>query len=116
MPESAPEQPTPSRRRAIVATAAVAIVAAAGVGGYLIGRSSGQDLEAVRAAGASAGKAAAARDGREEGYAQGLRLGRKRGYEAAFPEAYRAAYARQFRAVEVDAPTRIVVPESANGP
>ena len=95
---------------------AIAIVVAVGAGGYLIGRSSGEDLDAAAAAGSRAGKAAAARDGRQEGYAQGLRLGRKRGYEAAFPEAYQAAYARQFRAAEVDPPTRIVVPESANGP
>ena len=95
---------------------AAAVVVAAGAGGYLIGRSSGVDLDEAASAGSRAGKAAAARDGREEGYAQGLRLGRKRGYEAAFPEAYQAAYARQFRAAEVDPPTRIAVPESANGP
>ena len=97
-------------------TAIVVGIAAIGAGGYAIGRSSGEDLDAAAAAGTRAGNATAARDGREEGYAQGLRLGRKRGYEAAFPEAYRAAYARQFRAAEVDPPTRIAVPESANGP
>ena len=49
-------EPAPGRRRAIVATAAVAIVAAAGAGGYLIGRSSGEDLDAAAAAGSRAGR------------------------------------------------------------
>ena len=88
-------------RGLVTAIAVCAVLLVAG-GGYLIGRSSGEDLDAAREAGASAGEAAGAKEGAERGREEGVRAGFKRGYEAAYRTAYEDA--------GLDAPEEIDVP------
>ncbi len=100
-----------SRRRARVAASVIGIVLVAGVGGYLVGSSSGEDLESTRVAAAAAGDRKGSTEGMREGYARGFESGRERGYADAYPSAYESAYLEQFESAGLDAPVRVSVPE-----
>lgn len=83
---------TASRGRAVALIATVlALGAAAAAGGYLLGVSTGADLNAARLEGAAAGKRAGTAAGAKIGYAEGLRKGRRQGYENTYADAYRDA-------------------------
>ena len=103
--------PTQSRLKvAIVASGLVLLLAAVGFGGYLLGRSSGEDLSAARDAGASAGRVAGQKKGSAEGFAAGYSAGRKRGYEQTFASSYKAAYKEAFKKAGLTPPDQVTVP------
>ena len=71
---------------------AIVLIAAAGVGGYVTGRSGGEDLSAARSAGTQQGHNEGTAEGTQRGTREGLRAGRKVGYRRAYRRAYRLAY------------------------
>jgi hypothetical protein len=91
--------------------ACLVLAAGAGVGGYFVGKSGGEDLDAARAAGAAEGREQGSAKGAEEGYAEGFKEGRREGYSATFATAYRKAYAKEFEQAGLEAPEQISVPK-----
>jgi hypothetical protein len=91
-------------RKAALAAIAVLVLAACGVGGYLVGNSGGEDLDAARAAGARAGHDEGIRKGTQAGYAGGFRAGKRRGYLQAFAPAYKKAYIAAYGDSELEPP------------
>jgi hypothetical protein len=79
-----------SRRYAIVAALSGAIILVA-ASGYVLGKSSGEDLDAARLSGAKHGRAEGAARGAEQGFSSGYSAGRKRGYRQGYKSAYRKA-------------------------
>lgn len=106
---------TLASRRAAYLVVVVSLVVAAGMGGYLIGSSSGEDLGAARQASAAAGEKEGAASGATEGYARGLKPGRTRGFAEAYPAAYEVAYLKELRKAGLDAPARVSVPDPRAG-
>jgi len=78
------------RRRVLAVVVAIGICA--GLGGYFVGRSGGEDVEAARAAGTSAGKQASTRAAERDGYKAGYKQGRRAGYRQTYRKAYKTAY------------------------
>jgi hypothetical protein len=79
------------RRRAALAIV-VGLGITAALGGYFVGHSGGEDLDAARAAGTAEGKRAGAAASARTGYRQGFREGRRAGYKQTYRKAYRTAY------------------------
>ena len=98
-------------RRVAYLIVVVSLVVGAGMGGYLIGSSSGEDLGAARQASAAAGEKDGAASGATEGYARGLKPARTRGFAEAYPAAYEVAYLKELREAGLDAPARVSVPD-----
>lgn len=90
------------RHRATITGASVCAVVAAAAGGYLVGHSSGKDLDAARAKGQAAGRVAGVKHGTERGRSAGAQAGFKSGYEA--------AYRKAFEDAGLDAPKSVEVP------
>jgi flagellar biosynthesis/type III secretory pathway protein FliH len=109
-PTTAIEPPRRGRGVAIALTVLV-LAAGAGVGAYFVGRSTGEDLEAARAAGAAAGREAGAAKGRKVGYAEGFEAGREQGYRQTYAESYKAAYRKAFEDAGLAVPEKVSVPE-----
>lgn len=85
--------------------AGVLLVALAiGVGAFVYGKSTGEDLDAARAAGTAAGQRQGAAKGAAEGYAAGFKKGRRAGFKRTYPRAYRASYADAFEEAGLEAP------------
>lgn len=82
----------------------LAVALAIGVGAFFFGKSTGEDLEAARAAGAKAGHSKGAARGAAEGYAAGFKQGRATGFKRTYPQAYRASYAEAFEEAGLEAP------------
>jgi hypothetical protein len=103
----------PTRRGRIVAVALIVLMVAggAGVGAYFAGRSTGEDIEAARAAGAAAGRKAGTAKGTKQGYAEGLKVGREKGYQQTYADAYKAAYRRAFEDAGLAVPEQVSVPQ-----
>jgi hypothetical protein len=99
------------RRGILLGLGGLLVVSALGVGAYYVGLSTGEDLEAARAEGISAGQKRGSADGRQEGYQEGYRVGRRRGFDQAYPPAYRDAFLRELKNADLDAPTRVQVPD-----
>jgi hypothetical protein len=99
------------RREILLGLGGLLVVAALGVGAYYVGLSSGEDLDAARAEGTEAGQKRGSAEGRHDGYQEGYRVGRRRGFDEVYPGAYRDAFLRQFRLADLDAPTRVQVPD-----
>jgi hypothetical protein len=78
----------------LVAWVAVGIVVlgAIGTGTYLLGSSSGDDLDAARAVGNRQGQVIGERSGRRVGRAQGADRAYRAGYRSAYRRAYRSVY------------------------
>ena len=87
--------------------AMVVLLTLVSAGGYIVGRRSGEDLEAARAAGTRQGTAL----GTKRDYQAGYRRGRAAGYQAAYRRSYRAFYATSFERAGIAAPREIAVPE-----
>ncbi len=98
-------------RTAVFVSAVVLLAAGLGVGGYFLGRSTGENLDAARAAGAAAGQNRGAAKGAAQGYAVGLKAGRKAGYGQTYPTAYRKAYRKAFEDAGLSAPTKVSLPK-----
>lgn len=78
------------RRRVLAAVACIGVCAA--LGGYFVGRSGGEDLDAARAAGTLQGKHEGTAAARRTGYRQGYKQGHKAGYKDTYKKAYKTAY------------------------
>ncbi|MGI8439203.1 MAG: hypothetical protein ACR2NV_03220 [Thermoleophilaceae bacterium] len=62
------------------------------VGGYLLGHSSGVDVDAARVAGVEEGRDLARSAADRRGYQEGRRVGESRGRRATYRKAYKSAY------------------------
>jgi hypothetical protein len=100
-----------TRGRIGLAVLALALLALVATGGYLLGSSSGEDLDAARKAGERFGWSQGTAIGGEV-YPAGLELGRKITYGRTFRSSYRDAYSRAFvgTAVKGPEPEEIEVP------
>jgi hypothetical protein len=85
---------------AVMATVAVLGV---GLGGYAVGKSSGEDLSAARSAGQQQGRDRGIKRGAEVGTQDGFSAGRRAGFRHSYKTAYRAAYRK---ALAVRTPSR----------
>ena len=92
---------------------AVVLIALLAGGGYLLGKSSGEDLDAARSAGSAAGERAGSAQGAEQGFAEGQEQGRRVGYRTSYATAYRAAYRKAFEDAGQTPPTQITVPSAS---
>jgi hypothetical protein len=90
--------------------AAVVLIAGLAAGGYLLGKSSGEDIDAARAAGTAAGQRDGAAKGAAQGYNAGRLQGRRQGYQDSFGRAYKTAYRKAFEDAGQAPPTDITVP------
>lgn len=91
--------------RAVVIGSVLATLALlVGIGSYVVGKNSGEDLDAARAAGRTIGTLRGSQRGVELGYAAGREKGRSAGYAASFPLAYRRAYRAAFSASDLTLP------------
>lgn len=97
------------RHAAIVALVAL-LAAGAGVGGYLAGKSGGEDLDAARAAGERQGKRDGAERGARRGYQEGFKKARKAGYNQTYDKAYIRAYVKEFEEAGLAVPEDVNVP------
>ena len=88
------------------AAIALLVAAALGVGGYLVGKSSGEDLDAARAEGAAAGQKAGTTKGTAAGYEVGFRKGREAGFEATYAPAFRKNYSEAYEDAGLEAPAK----------
>ena len=78
------------RRRVLAAVVGIGIWAA--LGGYFVGRSGGEDLDAARNAGTLEGKHQSTAASERTGYKQGYKEGHKAGYDETYKKAYKTAY------------------------
>lgn len=101
-------EPAFSIRRSTLFTvlAGVIVAIALGAGGYMVGKNSGEDLEAARAAGASAGKAAGEKRGQSRGFRAGFTKGNSLGFTASYNQAYRRAYVKTWEEAGLEAPAK----------
>jgi hypothetical protein len=93
-----------------VVAAVLLAIAALGVGAYLVGRSTGADLNAAREAGATAGKRHGTAVGRTQGYAEGFKEGHDKAFEKAFADTFRKAYRQAFKDAGLPPPRQVPVP------
>jgi hypothetical protein len=104
--------PRAGRFRTLTAVGTVALAVVLGCfGGYLAGRSTGEDLDSARAAGAQLGQMKGRREGALEGRRAGLRAGHKLGFRQTYPDAYRTAYSKAFEEAGLSAPEQVSVPK-----
>lgn len=82
-----------SRRSVGVGVLTVVVALLLGLGGYLVGKNGGEDLDQARADGSEAGNKIGAVKGSTAGYAVGLKRGEKTGYQNNFGPAFKRAYA-----------------------
>jgi hypothetical protein len=93
-----------------VAVVAVLLLAA---GSYLLGKASGEDLDAARSAGSAAGQQAGAAKGAEQGYSSGHARGQRQAYRASYTTAYKVAYGNAFDDAGLTPPDEITVPSAS---
>ena len=74
-----------------LATIALALIL--GVGGYLVGKNGGEDLEQAKTEGVTAGTKIGSTKGAAKGYTLGLKQGERVGYQSSYGSAYKQAYA-----------------------
>ncbi len=94
----------PGNRRWVVVGAVVLVATLCGVGGFLVGASTGADIERARAVGTAIGKEVGAARGEDEGYKNGFRRGKRQGFDATFERAFRKGYIRAYSDVGLEAP------------
>lgn len=82
----------------------LAVALAIGAGAFAYGKSTGEDLDAARKEGATAGQREGAAKGAAQGYAVGFKQGRKAGFKHTYPKAYRKSYAAAFEEAGLEAP------------
>jgi hypothetical protein len=81
-----------ARRRRAVLALIVGLGLTAGLGGYLVGHSGADDVDAAHDAGTAQGKQVSIAASKRAGYDEGYREGKKAGYKATYKKAYKAAY------------------------
>ncbi len=106
--ELAPKQDAAQKRQGKLRIAVVGLVVAGvfGVGGYLIGNSTGEDLDAARAQGQEAGEKAGAARGAAKGFATGFKKGRDKGFGRAYAPSYKKSYAQAFEDSGLEKPSK----------
>ena len=93
--------------RSIVTGFAVLIVAIGlGVGGYFVGKGTGEDLESARAEGQAAGKKSGTAKGTAQGFKRGFKKGKAKGYEKSFGPAYKDSYIKAYEEAGLDPPDK----------
>ncbi len=115
-PQGAPTaEPAAPRRRgpqlALVAGVLLAALAAA-AGGYVLGKGTGEDLDAAREAGRKQGEREGTTRGTERGYEAGFKEGRRAGYKETYKRAYERAYKKELREAGVTPPEKVKVPDA----
>jgi hypothetical protein len=90
-------------RTKAVAAALVLVVLA--IGGFFVGRSTGEDLDAAQSRGYAAGKTS----GTASGTAKGLAKGRKETFGGAYKRSYVISYKRAYRLEGVTPPKTVKV-------
>ncbi len=107
MVTSASHRSSDSRIQFIAAVGIVTLVALLlGIGAFLIGKDSGQDLNQARTLGETAGTTSGRAEGRKRGFEAGYRAGRADGFLLTYAPAYKRAYQAQFDEVGLEAPGR----------
>lgn len=91
----------------------VIVCVAVGIGAYLIGKGSGEDIDSARVSGRAAGREAGAIKGATEGYAKGFKKGRDRGFLKSYRANYKGYFKRAFKEAGLDVPpdNQIDIPE-----
>lgn len=108
-----PRQVALNVRSLMIGLVVVLLAIALGVGGYFVGKGTGEDLDAARAQGATAGKKAGTLKGTKQGFKAGFRKGKSKGYEKAYGPAYKSSYVKAYEDAGLDAPAKseIEVPD-----
>ncbi len=108
-----PRELTVTVRSVMIAAGVVLASAALGIGGYLVGEGTGEDMDAARSEGQAAGKKAGTSKGTARGFKVGFKKGKERGYERAFAPAFKNGYVRAFKNAGLTAPKKkeIEVPQ-----
>lgn len=108
-----PRELTVTVRSMMIAAGVVLASAALGVGGYLVGEGTGEDMDAARSEGQAAGKKAGTSEGTARGFKVGFKRGKQKGYERAFAPAFKNGYVKAFEDAGLTAPKKkeIEVPQ-----
>ena len=93
-----------SRRSVGIGVLTVVAAALLGLGGYLVGKNGGEDLDQAQAEGSKAGNKIGAVKGSAMGYAVGLKQGEKTGYQNNFDPAFKKAYGQAMVNAGLDRP------------
>lgn len=105
-PSSEKEEVPRGQGKVRIAFLGLAVAVAFGAGGYLIGNSTGEDLDAARAQGQEAGERAGAAKGAAKGFATGFKKGRDKGFGKAYAPSYKKSYAQAFEDSGLERPSR----------
>jgi hypothetical protein len=100
-----------TRRQLLIVVASVAAIVGFGAAGYLIGHSTGEDLDAAREQGTAEGQREGSAQGAEEGFAEGRKEGREKAFAQSYDESYREAYGQAYEDAGLDPPEEITVPK-----
>ncbi len=108
-----PRQAELTGRSTMIGLGVVLLAVALGVGGYFVGKGTGEDLEVARAEGTAAGKKMGTLKGTKQGFKTGFRRGNARGYDKAYGPAYKSSYVKAYEDAGLGAPAKseIEVPD-----
>src|SRR4051812_34527287 len=81
-----------ARRRHATIAVLVGLGITASLGGFFVGRSGGENVDAARAEGTLQGKHESTKAAERDGYNQGYKEGKKAGYKQTYKQAYKTAY------------------------
>jgi hypothetical protein len=98
-------------KNGLLIAAAIVLIVGLAAGGYFLGKSSGEDLDAARAQGAAVGQRAGAAQGASEGFAQGRKEARGKAFATSYTTSYRASYRQAYEDAGLDPPDQIDVPK-----
>jgi hypothetical protein len=100
------------RRKVFTGLSVILLLAALGVGGYVLGHSTGEDLDAARAEGTAQGQREGAAEGAEQGFAEGRTQGREEAYSESYKSSYQTAYREAYEDAGLGPPDTIEVPKA----
>lgn len=108
-----PRELTVTVRSVMIAAGVILASAVLGIGGYLVGKGTGEDMDAARSEGQAAGKKAGTSKGTARGFKVGFKRGKEKGYERAFAPAFKNGYVKAFEDAGLAAPKKkeIEVPQ-----
>jgi flagellar biosynthesis/type III secretory pathway protein FliH len=101
------------RRKVFTGLSLILVLAALGAAGYVLGHSTGEDLNAARVEGTAQGQREGAVKGAEEGFAAGRQRGRNEAYAESYERSYQAAYSNAYEDAGLDPPEDIPVPRGS---
>ena len=100
------------RRKVFAGLSLILLLAALGAGGYLLGLSTGEDLDAARSGGTAQGQREGAAQGAEEGFAEGRAQGREQAFSKSYKGSYQTAYRKAYEHAGLNPPDTIEVPKA----